>query len=75
MDCMHFLRSSDRGREAHLVHDAPSEAADQGVVLLQVVLHALYHVAHSQVAVRKACRRTSPPLSFQLCALHALVDL
>lgn len=35
----------------HLVHYAPSEAANEGVVLLQVVLHALYHVAHAQIAV------------------------
>ena len=46
MDRLHVLTSSYRGRDAHLVHDAPSEAAYQGVVLLQIVLHALYHVAH-----------------------------
>lgn len=62
MDCLHFLISLDRGRDAHLVHDAPSEAADQGVVLLQIVLHALYHVAHAQVVVGQACRRTSTPI-------------
>ena len=66
MDCLHFLTSSDRGRDAHLVHDAPSEAADQGVVLLQIVLHALYHVAHTQVVAGQACTRTSPPIKLSL---------
>ena len=75
MDCLHFLRGSDRGSNAHLVHNAPSETTDQGVVLLQIVLHALYHVAHSQVVVGQACRRTSPPSTFHLCVLDALVDL
>lgn len=66
INCLHFLTSSDRGGDAHLVHDAPREAAYQGVVLLQIVLHALYHVAHAQVVAGQACRRTSPPIKLSV---------
>lgn len=33
----------------YLVHDAAGEAADNGVVLVKVLLHALHHVGRAQV--------------------------